>query len=610
MKKKLSIGLVCLLLLSACQKTQQPVLPKKDAVLALEDLLSVNDEKLYVYKDHAMGWNRFVLRSWMGEKGIKPPDMDEYCNTEPYEGMSCINARIDFTAQAWGGYIFTNGSLASGGSEPVTSSGNVPSGNDLTGAVSLVFYAKGKNGGEKVEFFCGGMGYDTYGAAAPYADSTPAVGTGTVTLTKEWKEYRIPLKDKDISSIGHGFAWIAYADQNKQADGIEFYMDEIYYRFDRGTKQMLLAPSYEPYATDTEEYILNSIAYTNDNALACIALLRAGKTERARQIADALVFAAWHDRSFSDGRLRNGYNCGNIESYPHWNSFEGGKYSLIPGFYHQQTKKWHEDFYTVSTSLSSLARSVLALSEAYTVCPEKTEYLEAAKRIASFALTLEDGESGGFYSGYDGWEGAQTINLRKPTGDNIQMLAAFRKLLTIPGLTPAETAAYEKAAESAGTYALSQFDQSKGCFLPGTGIAISPDVISLADNALAILVLSDAYDSQKEAALQYIEQHLSVGGGFGYGSADLSGIGWEGTGLMALVYMKYGRMDLAGPVIANMEAAQSDDGMMTSTDISELFTGFTGFYDNRRIYLYNRKHLGTTAMKALVDMGENPFMID
>ncbi len=539
---------------------------KKTAVLALEHQLSVNDEKIYVYKDHAMGWNRFVLRSWMGENGIKPPDMDEFCNTDPYEGMSCINARIDFSAQKWGGYMFTNGSLGSGSSEPVSSSGNTQSGNDLTGAVSLVFHARGKAGGEKVEFFCGGMGYDNFGAAAAYADSTPAVSTGTVTLSKDWKEYKIPLKDKDLSSIGYGFAWIAYADQNKQTNEIEFYMDEIYYRFDQVHRPMMLAPSYEPYATDTEEYILNSIAYTNDNALACIAFLRAGKIERAQQIADALVFAAWHDRSFSDGRLRNGYNCGNIESYPCWNSFDGGKYSLMPGFYHLQTMKWHEDSYAVSTNLSSLACSVLALTEAYTACPEKTEYLETAKRIVSFALTLEDREMGGFFTGYEGWEGAQTINFRKPVRDNIQMLAAFRKLLTIPDLTPEEVIACEKGAASAESYILAQFDDFRGCFMPGRKIAPSQDEVFLADNAMAILVLPDDYHSQKERALQYIEQNLTVGDGFGYSSADLSGISWESTGLMALVYMKYNQADAARSVINSMESAQADDGMMVTAD--------------------------------------------
>ena len=607
MEKIISFCLACMLFLAACSYTQSPVPQKTNAVSALEELLGVNDGKIYVYKDYALGWNRFVLRSWMGENGVKPPDMDEYCDTEPYNGMSCVKAQIDFTVQAWGGYAFTNGSLASGDSEPVSSSGDVKSGACMTGAANLVFYAKGKEGGERVEFFCGGMGYDRFGAAVAYADSLPAISTGSVILTKDWKEYVIPLTDEDLSSIGYGFAWIAYADQNKNSSGIEFYMDDIYYQFEDNRKQMLLAPSFEPYATDTEEYIINSIAYVNDNALACIALLRAGKTEKAQQIADALVFAAYHDRSFSDGRLRNGYTCGNTESYPWWNSSLGDKFGLMPGFYHHQTMKWHEDFYAVSTNLSTLACGVLALSEAYCTSPEKTEYLEAAKRIASFALTLEDFDHGGFFLGYDGWEEAQSKNLRKPTMDNLEMLAALRKLLTIPQLTPEETAVYETMAQSIEAYILSQFDSAKGCFLPGAGVAVSEDVVCLFDNALAILVLTDDCIDKKEKALQYIEQNLKVGDGFGYSSADLRGISWEGTGLMALVYMELDLTDKAKQITEVLETAQSKDGLMTASDINELFKGLLNPHDNRRIYLYNRKHLGTTAIKALVDIGENPF---
>ena len=607
--RKMIVLCLAVLLLFGCRKAEPPHPAGQSAVSALEQQLSVNDGKLYVYKDYALGWNRFVMRSWMGENGIIPPEMDEYCPDSPYAGMSCIRARIDFTAQAWGGYAFTGGSLATGDSEPLTSSGNIKSGTDLTGAVSLVFYAKGKEGGEKVEFFCGGMGYDNFGAAAAYADSTPAVSTGTVTLSKDWEEYVIPLKEKDMSSIGYGFAWVAYADRNKNTDEIEFYLDEICYRFDDGRNGMLLAPSFEPYATDTEEYILNSIAYTNDNALACIALLRAGKTERAQQIADALAFAASHDRSFADGRLRNGYTCGNIESYPGWNSFLGGQFSLMPGFNHRQTMKWHEDFYTVSTSLISLSGSISALAEAAAACPEKTGYLDAAKRIAAFTLTLEDRRGGGFYSGYEGWEGAQTINLRKPVRDNLQMLAALKKLLAAPGLTPEETAAYEQAVQNTEAYLLSRFDPHRGCFLPGSEVAVSADVICLLDNAMAILVLSDEYSAEKEKALQYIEQNLRTEDGFACSNADLSGTGWEGTALMALVYLEHNRTDDARQLMESLDAAQADDGMMTAADINELFTGLANYHDNRPVLLYHRKHLGTTAMKALADMGKNPFRI-
>lgn len=608
MKRMIALCLVSLSVLSACQNQKKSEPIKLDAVSALENQLSVNDGKLYVYQDYAIGWNRFVMRTWIGEGGTKPPDMDEYYDEEPFSGVSSIKAQIDFTAQSWGGYIFTNGSLKAGDTEPVTSSGDTKSGADLTGATALVFYARGKEGGEKVEFFCGGMGYDNFGASMPYADSSPTISSGTISLSKDWKAYSIPLKEKDMSNIGYGFAWIAYADQNKGKDRIEFYMDEIYYSFEDGRTQMLFAPSYEAYATDTEEYILNSIAYTHDNAAACIALFRAGKPERAKQIADALVFASENDRSFSDGRLRNGYTCGNIESYSGWISYLGGKFSLMPGFYHKQTMKWHEDFYTVSTNLTSLAWGILALSEAYDQCPDRRDYLEAAERIAAFALTLEDADHGGFFSGYEGWEGVQSNNYRKPTRDNIELLAALKRLAALPGIPPENVRIYENAAESAEDYILSQFDETTGCFLPGLDVAESADTVCLPDNAFAILVLPDKYAIQKERALEYIEKNLSVGDGFAYSNADTNGIFWENSGLMALVYMRLGSIKSTDRILKSMEEAQADDGMVFSANINGLFSGLVNFHDNRRVYYYNRKHIGATAFMALANMKANPFV--
>ena len=54
--------------------------------------------------------------------------------------------------------------------------------------------AKGENGGERVEFFTCGFGYDgeTGKQMVNYPDSCKKCSTGWITLTDEWEEYSIP----------------------------------------------------------------------------------------------------------------------------------------------------------------------------------------------------------------------------------------------------------------------------------------------------------------------------------------------------------------------------------------------------------------------------------
>ena len=50
---------------------------------------------------------------------------------------------------------------------------------------------------------------------------------GPVVLDKEWKQYTIDLKGKDLSYIIGGFAWATNLDVDP--DGCVFYLDEIKY---------------------------------------------------------------------------------------------------------------------------------------------------------------------------------------------------------------------------------------------------------------------------------------------------------------------------------------------------------------------------------------------
>ena len=99
---------------------------------------------------------------------------------------------------------------------------------DLTGATELRFMAKGDRGGEKVEFFTAGFGYDgTSGKKnVEYPDSAKKQSAGWIELTDQWEEYVIPLESADMSYIVCGFGYVL----NDQKDGVSdnvFYLDEI-----------------------------------------------------------------------------------------------------------------------------------------------------------------------------------------------------------------------------------------------------------------------------------------------------------------------------------------------------------------------------------------------
>ena len=99
--------------------------------------------------------------------------------------------------------------------------GDLKPGFNLTGAHSLVFWARGDQGGEVIDAFkVGGI------SGHKYSD-TDTANIGPVTLTKEWKQYTIDLTGKNLSNIVGGFAWAANAKANPKA--IKFYVDNIYF---------------------------------------------------------------------------------------------------------------------------------------------------------------------------------------------------------------------------------------------------------------------------------------------------------------------------------------------------------------------------------------------
>ena len=135
---------------------------KEAAVRALSDRLQVASEAVYVYKDFGLTENHFTQKAKMaGIDSSLVMDMDENWQENPWQGSSCIRCEQVTKTGDWGGWLFLNGYLPAGETVPSLNDGSVGGqGLDLTGADALRFYARGDQGGETVEFFTAGFGYD------------------------------------------------------------------------------------------------------------------------------------------------------------------------------------------------------------------------------------------------------------------------------------------------------------------------------------------------------------------------------------------------------------------------------------------------------------------
>ena len=149
----------------------------------------------------------FIGSGWMGSTDFI--EYDDCWKENPHSGESCIKC-VFSDPKTWGGIVWQN---------PANNWGDEEGGVDLTGAKQLSFWARGDKGNEMVEFKMGLIAKNK-----PFWDTGKA-SLGKITLTKDWKQYVIPLEGKDLSRIMTGFSWTAKG----RADPVVFYIDDIVY---------------------------------------------------------------------------------------------------------------------------------------------------------------------------------------------------------------------------------------------------------------------------------------------------------------------------------------------------------------------------------------------
>ena len=624
--KTISASAVCLVLLvalalcpalSACSKqTEEPsdlngpedpttgayADAKTAAVEALAGRLAEERSAVYVYRDFGMTENNFTQKAKMwGNDESLVKDMDENCTEEPYEGRSCIKCSQTAREGDWGGWLFLNGYLPKGETVPLLNDGSMDGqGLDLSGATELRFAARGEEGGEAVEFFTAGFGYDgeTGERTAEYPDSTRKHSLGVIGLEKEWKEYSIPLDDADLSYIVCGFGYAINADYG--GGDMTFYIDDI--RFEGDIASAKAAPvmlrSY-----DTDNIYIQNAAYSYDNALALMAFVSEDRQEEAKQLADAFVYAVNNDRS-GKKRVRNAYAAGDISADPGWES--GAR---LPGWYDSERGEWLEDRYQVGSNVGNTSYVAIALLQ-YRNRYGGEEYLEAAKALMDWVIgNCSDGRDG-FTGGFDGWEEGDPPTVYeftyKSIEHNIDAYAAFGMLYGDTG-----EAKYYDAAKSAESFVESMYDSEGELFMTGTkddGVTPNRDVVVLDAQVWCAMALGGIFDKHAEA-LKTVEQMKQDGGGYSFCLENKNGGWWaEGTAYTALMYRLRGDEDKYEEAMKALEGIQLESGLFPAATVDDLSTGMD-LFDGSPWEYSKDPHIAPAAWFVMAANEFNPYVL-
>jgi hypothetical protein len=579
----------------------------------LKSTMDVFHNTFDVYTDLGAAGNHFSALGMIPDE-TAAVGMNQCCTETPLSGSTCIQCTFQSQVDNYGGYYFLNGTLTGSDTEPQANWGDQPdAGFDLSGATVITFYARGENGGEKVEFFVGGCGWgsDDFGNSTvpiePYPDSFPKVKTGIITLTQEWTQYDINLQGNDLSYVLSGFGWVATA-ANNNFQNITFYLDEI--KWDKGRPEELrLLLSYETNPTQEDfEVIMRNVAFSYDNALALLAFLASGTADdlgRASILADGFVHAIHHDRFYTGIWLRNAYMAGDLIQFPGWTPNHREETARMPGFWNCDDDSWYEDRFQVSIHTGNVGWVIIALVTSYRVLGD-TDYLQAAIELGEWVEThcKDNRGSGGYTGGYEGWEPNHETLLYKSTEHNLDLYVGFQRLFAI---TADEK--WHQRAIHAENFVKSMWDESEGKFYTGTddtGITVNQEVIPLDAQTWPIL----AFRNQEHLylrALDYAEGHHRIDSGYDF-NTDRDGIWYEGTAQMAVAYQAVGQTGNSAAILTAIEEAQLESGAIPAASKDGLTTGFY-LPDGSPWLYYHRGHVGASAWYLFAKLAVNPYWI-
>ena len=571
---------------------------KELAVRALTDRLSESDGELYVYKNFASSVNHYTQKAKIfGQFGGNVRDMDENWTEDAVSGSS-IRCEQDTVLSDWGGWMFLNGYLPAGETVPRLNDGLTDDqGLDLSGADSLRFFARGEQGGEKVEFFTAGFGWDEWGnKTVPCPDSAKKHSLGFVTLTREWKEYVIDLRNADMSYIICGFGFVLSGEKSGHGTSV-FYLDEI--RFTGGARAEEESRSALLRSYDTDNVYIQHAAFTYDNALAAMAFMSEDMPAEASRILDAFVYAVENDR-YAPDRIRNAYASRSVEPFSGW---EAG--SRLPGWYDTEKGSWFEDQYQVGSNTGNTSYAALALLR-YDALYKNETYLKTAQTLMDRVISECGGNGDGFSGGYDGWPEADVVypHTYKSIEHNIDAYAAFRELYARTGEEK-----YAEAAASALRFIQSMYDPEERYFYTGTlddGVTPNKGIVVLDGIVWNRMALGGLFDPYQDA-LETVAGMRTPENGYPFSKGNGNGGWWpEGTAFTALMYKLAGDEEAASASLEALRGIQLESGMFPAASIPELPTGLFLFDGSPWVYA-DDPHVAPTAWYILAVNGFDPY---
>ena len=187
-------------------ETLTPVADRRPAPVEPVELTSKPSLPFSVYSDCSVELP-YIPSGWMGY--FDAIDMDECWEENPHSGKSCFRIAYNATYY-WGAVAWQS---------PANNWGDLAGGYDLTGAKELTFWARAERDATIAEFKVG------IHSRGHFAD-TATVSTGKKKIGTQWKQYKLPLKDLDLSRVISGFVCVI--------EGAEIppilYLDDIEYR--------------------------------------------------------------------------------------------------------------------------------------------------------------------------------------------------------------------------------------------------------------------------------------------------------------------------------------------------------------------------------------------
>ncbi|WP_245572883.1 hypothetical protein [Lichenihabitans psoromatis] len=360
--------------------------------------------------------------------------------------------------------------------------------------------------------------------------------------------------------------------------------------------------SYSPGPGETDlPGPLRTTAFSYDNAVSVIALVACGDRARAGRIADAFVIAGRKDRTFTDGRIRNGYRAGLVADAP----------PNLPGWWDRDAGRWYEDAYqdgSATGNVAWVALALLTMHEATAAGPVTAadSYLATARHVLTWIGAHATDAPGppGYAGGVTGFDTAQQVLTWQSTEHNIDVAAAAHWASRLTH-DPAETA----MATRATGFVASRFQPDAGFFLLGTtpeGQDAARDHLALDVQLWPVLGVPDAPTPWRRA-LGFADAHLRRGDGMtfaGFGTNRWT----EGSAQASLAFRSVGADAIADGLLNGLAAHAAPSGLLYATSAGTVPTGLKVEAENGGDFEYfHRPHIGATAWATLAALRWNPF---